>query len=77
MSVNLLRTLVQAELGMWDAGYASFAPDAAAVHGREEGEREDKTSQTQEKRRRFSRATSLSVSALLNQAREKKYLVAT
>ena len=77
MSVNLLRTLVQAELGLWDAGYASFAPDAAAAHAREEGEREDKTAQTQEKRRRFSRATSLSVSALLNQARERENLVAT
>ena len=61
MSVNLLRTLVQAELGMWEGGFVCFASEA---------KHEDATGsddKTQEKRRRFSRATSLSVSSLLNQ----------
>ena len=66
MTVNLLRTLVQAELGMWEGGFLCYASDtktSSEDHG--SGSADDKTP---EKRRRFSRATSLSVSALLNQA---------
>ena len=66
MTVNLLRTLVQAELGMWEGGFLCYASDTKASsedHGSSSAD--DKTP---EKRRRFSRATSLCVSALLNHA---------
>ena len=56
MSVNLLRTLVQAELGMWEGGYLAFASDSK--HEDLPGS-DDKT---QEKRRRFSRSLSLALS---------------
>jgi hypothetical protein len=54
MSVNLLRTLVQAELGMWEGGYLAFASDSKNedIPGSD-----DKA--PQEKRRRFSRSLCL------------------
>ena len=62
ISVNLLRTLVQAELGMWDGGFVAFASETKPDDQRFGDEN------VEGKRRRFSRATSLCVSALLNQA---------
>mmetsp|Transcript_46002 Transcript_46002/g.144297 ORF Transcript_46002/g.144297 Transcript_46002/m.144297 type:complete len:340 (+) Transcript_46002:1945-2964(+) len=53
VAINSLRTLVQAELGFWEGGYMS---DCRA----EEGD--------QSQKRRFSRVTSMSAAALLNQA---------
>ena len=54
MSVNLLRTLVQAELGMWEGGYLAFASD-----NKNEDLPGSDDKAPQEKRRRFSRSQCL------------------